>query len=89
MASGGVSSPQCSTATAPISAIPDAESLMYGRFRTEKYAYAKCEIIITYKYVHIEREREGGGRGPLNPLSSLDLMLWKKDWGFELSICEI
>ena len=59
MASGGVSSPQCSTATAPISVISDAASLMYGRFRTEKYAYAKCEIIITWKYVYREKEREG------------------------------
>lgn len=24
---------------------------------------------------------------PLKPLSSLDLMSWKNDWGFELSIC--
>ncbi len=48
----------------------------------------KCEIDIICICIGREREREEERwGGPLNPLSSVDLMLWKKDGGFELCIC--
>ena len=52
--------------------------------KNKNYGCAKCEMVITCMY--IERERE---RGPLKPLSSLDLRLWKKECEFEVCICNI
>lgn len=95
MANGGVSSPQCSTVTAPISMISDAASLIYGRFRTGTYAFDESKKIITYTtlniHVHVHICKQGQkeqreGTGPLNPLSSLDLMFRKNDRELELSI---
>ena len=57
IANGGVSSPRCSTATAPISLMPDATSHMWARFRTEPNQNKKLWICKMWEghYMHVER----------------------------------